>query len=103
MIVVRLDIVERYLVRSSGDEGMAAARKAFQAWRSIATASHWQTPIDVKRSHPKVSVLRQGRVVFNIKANNYRLVAQINYAAGTVEIRFFGSHAEYDAIDAQTV
>jgi mRNA interferase HigB len=82
---------------------MAAARKAFQAWRLIALTSNWRTPIDVKQSHPKVSVLRRGRAVFNIKANDYRLVAQINYAAGTVEIRFFGHHAEYDSVNAQTV
>ena len=102
MIVVRLDIAERYFARSAGGEGVAAARRAFQAWRMIAAASQWWTPIDVKRSHPKVSVLKRGRVVFNIKANDHRLVAQINYAAGTVEIRFLGTHAEYDEIDAQT-
>jgi mRNA interferase HigB len=43
------------------------------------------------------------RVVFNIKGNDFRLVAKINYAAGIVEIRFFGTHDEYDAIDAETV
>jgi mRNA interferase HigB len=103
MIVVRLDIVERYLARAAGGEGMAAVRKACDAWRAVATAAHWRTPMDVKRSHPKASVLRQGRAVFNIKGNDYRLVTQINYAAGTVEIRFFGTHVEYDAISAQNV
>ena len=103
MIVVRLDIVEAYLARAAVGEGAAAVRKAYGAWRAIASASQWRTPIDVKRSHPKASVLKRGRVVFNIKANDYRLVAQINYRAGTVEIRFFGTHAEYDRIDAETV
>lgn len=103
MIVVRRDVAERYLGRAAGGEGLAAARRAYQAWLAIALAAQWRTPIDVKSSHPKASVLRQGRTVFNIKGNDYRLVAQINYAAGTVEIRFFGSHAEYDAVDAQTV
>ena len=41
--------------------------------------------------------------MFNIKGNDFRLVAQINYRAGTVEIRFFGTHGEYDGIDAETV
>ncbi|GIK99508.1 MAG: hypothetical protein BroJett029_37170 [Alphaproteobacteria bacterium] len=102
MIVVRLDIVERYFAHGTGG-GMKSARKAFDAWRVIAVNARWRTPIDIKRSHPKVSVLRRGRVVFNIKGNDFRLVVQINYAAETAEIRFFGSHAEYDEIDAQTV
>jgi mRNA interferase HigB len=103
MIVVRRDIVERYLQRMTGQAGGSAARKAWQAWLAIALAAHWRTPVDIKHSHPKASVLKRGRAVFNIKANDYRLVTQINYLAETVEIRFFGTHAEYDAIDAQTV
>ncbi len=103
MIVVRRDVVERYLRRAAGSEGAQALRRAYQAWLNVASASQWRTPIDVKRGHPKASVLKRGRVVFNIKANDYRLVAQINYRAGTVEIRFFGTHAEYDKIDAETI
>jgi mRNA interferase HigB len=103
MIVVRLDVVERHFAQAGGSEGVRAARKAYQAWRMIAQSADWRTPVDVKRSHPKASVLKRGRVVFNIKGNDYRLVAQVNYQAGTAEIRFFGTHADYDAIDAETV
>ncbi len=103
MIVVRRDIVERYLDRAAGGEGARALAAACRAWLAIASAARWRTPMDVKRSHPKASVLKGGRVVFNIKGNDYRLVAQINYRAGTVEIRFLGSHREYDRIDAQTI
>jgi mRNA interferase HigB len=100
MIVVRRDLVEAYLRQRSGT---TAARRAYEAWLAISMSARWRTPIDVKRSHPKASILKRGRVVFNIKANDYRLVAQINYAAGTLEIRFFGSHGEYDRVDAETV
>jgi mRNA interferase HigB len=44
-----------------------------------------------------------GRVVFNIKGNDFRLVARIQYQKGVVAIRFLGSHGEYDKIDAETV
>jgi mRNA interferase HigB len=44
-----------------------------------------------------------GRVVFNIKANDFRLVSLVQYADGVVMIRFFGSHDEYDKIDAENI
>jgi mRNA interferase HigB len=42
-------------------------------------------------------------VVFNIKANDYRLIALVHYEAGVLVIRFFGSHQEYDQVDAESV
>ena len=54
-------------------------------------------------SHPRASILKGGRVVFNIKGNDYRLVAALQYRAGVLVIRFFGGHAQYDRIDAETV
>jgi mRNA interferase HigB len=57
----------------------------------------------VKASHPKASILKGGRVVFNIEGNDFRLVAAVNYGGGVVLIRFFGTHAQYGAIDAETV
>jgi len=56
----------------------------------------------VKASHPPASILKGSRVVFNIKGNDYRLVAALQYQAGVLVIRFFGRHAEYDRIDAET-
>jgi mRNA-degrading endonuclease RelE of RelBE toxin-antitoxin system len=44
-----------------------------------------------------------GRVVFNTKANDYRLIVVVQYENGVVMIRFFGSHEEYDKVDAETV
>jgi mRNA interferase HigB len=80
-----------------------AARAQYEAWRAIAERSQWKTPEDVKRAHPKASILKSGRVVFNIKANDYRLIALVQYAEGVLMIRFFGSHEEYDKVDAETV
>jgi mRNA interferase HigB len=66
-------------------------------------AGRWRTPEDVKRAHPKASILKGSRVVFNIKANDYRLIAVVAYREGVVMIRFFGSHEDYDQVDAETV
>ena len=87
----------------AGHQGLRAARVQFAAWLSIANRAEWRIPDDVKRSHPKASVLKGGRVVFNIKGNDYRLVAAVNYRAGVLAIRFFGTHAEYDSIDVETI
>jgi mRNA-degrading endonuclease HigB of HigAB toxin-antitoxin module len=77
-------------------------RPAEKAECSIADRrSH--NPEDVKAACPKVSILKAGRVVFNIKGNDFRLVSALQYRAGALAIRFFGTHAEYDKIDAETV
>jgi mRNA interferase HigB len=55
------------------------------------------------KAHPKASVLKGGHVVFNIKTNDYRLTALVQYADGVLMIRFFGSHEDNDGIDAETV
>ena len=103
MIVIGRQIVERYLALRAGHKGAKAARTQYDAWRAIAATERWRTPEDLKRSHPKASILKSGRVVFNIKGNDFRLIAALNYAAGVVAIRFFGTHAEYDRIDAERV
>jgi mRNA interferase HigB len=103
MIVIGTDVVERYFADHAGYKGMKGARSQYLAWLDIATRSRWRNPQDVKAAHPKVSILKAGRVVFNIKGNDYRLVARVQYQAGVLDIRFFGTHAEYDAINAETV
>ena len=63
----------------------------------------WSRPADIKREFANASILKNGRVVFNIAGNKYRLVVWINYSYRVVYIRFVGTHAQYDAIDAQTI
>jgi mRNA interferase HigB len=103
MIVIGTDVVERYFAERGGHRGIKAARAQYDAWRAIAERAQWKTPQDVKEAHPKASILKGGRVVFNIKANDYRLIAVVQYENGVMMIRFFGSHEEYDKVDAETV
>jgi len=103
MIVIGTAVIENYLANHAGHKGIKAARSQFGAWLDIVTRAEWRNPEDVKASYPKASILKAGRVVFNIKGNDYRLVARVQYQAGVVAIRFFGTHAEYDEIDAETV
>lgn len=73
------------------------------AWYRETLKAHWSTPNEVKAQFSSASILRDGRVVFNIAGNKYRLVVWINYAYRVVYIRFVGTHKQYDEIDAQTI
>ena len=73
------------------------------AWYKHASKANWTTPAEVKADFKSASILRDGRVIFNLAGNKYRLVVWINYAYGVVYIRFIGTHTQYDQIDAQTI
>jgi mRNA interferase HigB len=103
MIVIGTELVEGYLSHHAGHKGIKAARSQYEAWLDIAGHAQWRNPEGVKASYPKASILKASRVVFNIKGNHYRLVAALQYRAGVLAIRFFGTHGEYDKIDAETV
>ena len=103
MIVIGKDLVGSYFARHAGHKGIKAERSHYDASLDIVSHAEWRNPEDVKSSYPKVSILKASRVVFNIKGNDYRLVARVQYQAGVLQIRFFGTHAEYDRIDAETV
>ena len=76
---------------------------SLKTWFTEAENSQWESPSDIKNKYPNASIIPDNRVVFNIKGNNYRLVVKINYDYGQVFIRFVGTHAEYDKIDATTI
>ena len=68
-----------------------------------AMSSNWETPNDVKQTYANASILKESRIVFNIKGNTYRLVAKFNFEKQWIFIRFIGTHLEYDNIDANTI
>lgn len=74
-----------------------------KAWYQIAKEAEWKTPQDVKEQYRNASILQDGRVVFNVRGNKYRLVVWINYEFFTIYIRFVGTHEQYDETDVQTV
>ena len=103
MFVIGTEVVERHFKTHAGHKGIKATRTQYNAWLAIVGRAQWRTPVDVKASYPKASILKGSRVVFNIKGNDYRLIAALQYRAGVLAIRFFGTHAEYDTTDAETV
>jgi len=74
-----------------------------QTWFHDVEAAIWKSPADIKAIYRNASFVANNRVVFNIKGNHYRLVVIVIYQHGVVYIRFVGTHAEYDRIDAATI
>ena len=81
----------------------AEAREPILSWYRHVLKSDWDSPADVKREFGTASILRDGRVVFNTGGNKYRLVVWINYHYRVVYVRFVGTHAQYDRIDANSI
>lgn len=79
------------------------AEQPLRAWFKTAEAADWASPDDVKTAYATASILRNNRAFFNIGGNKYRLIVKINYHYRVIYIRFVGTHAEYDRIDANTV
>lgn len=79
------------------------SKEYLETWYQTAKAAQWLKPSDIQQFYATVSILKNSRVVFNIKGNDYRLVAKINYKKQWLFIRFIGTHSEYDKIDANTI
>lgn len=73
------------------------------AWYRDVLNADWATPAALKAQFGTASILGDGRVVFNLGGNKYRLVVCINYPHRVVYVRFIGTHKQYDAIDAQSI
>jgi mRNA interferase HigB len=74
-----------------------------KSWYREAIEANWNSPQDIKTDYPSASFLQDNKVVFNIKGNKYRLIVKINYDFGMIWIRFVGTHAEYDKVNASKI
>ena len=81
----------------------ADAKGPLESWHEEVLRSTWASPQAVKALYRNASICGNNRVVFNIGGNKYRLVAEIQYRAGIVWVKFVGTHAQYDKIDVESV
>jgi mRNA interferase HigB len=79
------------------------AEHPLRAWFHDTKVATWTGPADIRAVYATASFLANNRVVFNIHGNRYRLIVTINYEYRVVYIRFIGSHADYDRIDASII
>ena len=97
MRILAIKVLRDFWTRCPG------AKPHLEAWVDEVRNADWMQPADIKAQFRSASILKSRRVVFNIAGNSYRLVVAVAYRYGALYIKFIGTHAEYDAIDAETV
>jgi len=83
--------------------GRRDAEQPLRAWVHIVKAAKWSRPTDVMTMFRSADIVANARVIFNIAGNKYRLIVAVHYRGKRIYVRFVGTHAEYDKIDATTV
>ena len=79
------------------------AEQPLKTWFGITKSAKWQNPSEIRQIFGTADFLQTNRVCFNITGNKYRLVVKVIYELQRVYIRFIGTHAEYDKIDANNI
>jgi mRNA interferase HigB len=95
-------VFSRSTLRAFAD-AHAAVRQPLYAWFAEAERATWRGPDDIKTRYPSASFLKGNRVVFNIKGNEYRIIVAVKYEFFAVYVRFVGTDAEYNRVDATTI
>ena len=83
--------------------GCSDAEQPLLTWAHVVKLADWSKPTDIKLMFRSADILQNGRVIFNISGNKYRLVVAVHYRGKRVYVRFVGTHREYDQIDVETV
>ncbi|GAB3358708.1 type II toxin-antitoxin system HigB family toxin [Arachidicoccus ginsenosidivorans] len=84
-------------------EEFPLAEQALLSWHEEATLAGWSNPNELKAQYQNASILTAKRVVFNIHGNSFRLIVDIEFRLKIVFIVWFGTHSQYDKIDAKKI
>ena len=99
MRIVAVSTLRNFWIRP----GRHDAEQPLRTWVHIVKAANWSNPAEVKEMFRSADILPNDRLVFNIGGNKYRLIVAVHYRGKRVFVRFIGTHAEYDRIDATRV
>ncbi len=103
MRIIARRTLREFIAACAGREDQPALKAALDAWFDEVRNAKWTNAGDLKRSYRTASIVTAERVVFNIKGNDYRLVAAIDFEKGIVWIKWIGTHRDYDRIDVSKV
>jgi mRNA interferase HigB len=99
MRIISVGTLREFWIRPGRDD----AEQPLRTWVKVVKAAEWSRPTDVKEMFRSADILPNGRAIFDIGGNKYRLVAAVHYRGKRIYVRFIGTHKEYDKIDARTV
>jgi mRNA interferase HigB len=78
-------------------------KEALEKWYDDVSSKKWKKPGDVTRDFNTARTIKNSRAIFCINRNDYRLIAEISYNKGWMFVKFIGTHAQYDKVDAETI
>ncbi len=84
-------------------EKHADCEEQLKSWDAETKKSDWKSINELKNDYPSASILKDNKIVYNIKGNKYRLIVKFNFEFQICWIRFIGTHSEYDKIDANNI
>ncbi len=103
MRIIARRTLREFVDARRGHKDHAALKAALDAWFDEVKKARWSSAAEIKRSYATASIISADRVVFNIKGNDYRLVAAVDFEKSIVWIKWIGTHREYDRIDVREV
>ena len=97
MVIITFTKIRKYALENTN------AKIALLHWNNVVSKADWSCLADVKKEFPNVDYVGDDRYVFNVKGNKYRIVVMIHFNIRTLYVKFIGTHAEYDKIDAREI
>lgn len=97
MVIANKEILDVFVQKH------AQAAGPLNSWVEKVKGAIWRNHAELKQMFPSVDYVKNGRYVFNIGGNNYRVVTVVIFIGGVMNIRFVGTHPEYDKIDSSTI
>jgi len=97
-----LRVIAKKILREFWDKHNDCEQQ-LKSWYQEASSAEWKNSNEIKLEYKTASIIGDNRVVFNIKGNTYRLIIKLNFDYQMIWIRFIGTHAEYDKINAKTI